>query len=270
MTAERPLNGSEVDDIVEDARGFSHRPPGVTLADEFASALDAISHGVDAVGKLHEIVLDVARELYPREWSSLVPRLVSLASWVGYDHDGRSDIGWADTLRIRLKSKQAQLALQIKRCAVAVVAYPESRAAPTLELIESLLALASKQVELQIEASESADRNHIDRSRLFARQLVHGRDHALTDINRIVKLIARAIDDADDPKLAIDLAAMRAALGRRRARSHAHAFPPQRDAASQRDPPSDRARNLAQRSAPPALLSQPHQRAAWSSPNPSR
>ena len=41
---------------------------------------------------------------------------------------------------------------------------------------------------------------------------MHGRDHALTDINRIVKLIARAIDDADDPKLAIDLAAMRAAL----------------------------------------------------------
>src|SRR6185503_8298393 len=208
----RPLNGTEVDAIVEEARAFSHRPPGVTLADEFASALDAIHHAVDAVGKLHEIVLDVARELYPREWASLVPRLVSLASWVGYDHDGRSDIGWADTLRIRLKSKQAQLALQIKRCAALLSSYPESRAAPTLELIESLLALASKQVELQIEASESADRNHIDRSRLFARQLVHGRDHALTDINRIVKLIARAIDDADDPKLAIDLAAMRTAL----------------------------------------------------------
>jgi phosphoenolpyruvate carboxylase len=208
----RPLNGSEVDAIVEDARGFSHRPPGVTLADEFTSALDAISHAVDAIGKLHEIVLEVARELYPREWASLVPRLVSLASWVGYDHDGRSDIGWADTLRIRLKSKQAQLALQIKRCAALLAAYPGSRAAPTLELIESLLALASKQVELQIQASESADRNNIDRSRLFARQLVHGRDHALTDINRIVKLIARAIDDADDPKLAIELAAMRAAL----------------------------------------------------------
>ncbi len=208
----RAFNGSEVDEIVGEARGFSHRPPGVTLTDEFASALDAISHAVEAVSKLQEIVLDVARELYPRQWSSLVPRLVSLASWVGYDHDGRSDIGWADTLRIRLKSKQAQLALQIKRCAALRAEYPDSKAAPTLELIESLLALASKQVELQIEASESADRNNIDRSRLFASQLVHGRDHALTDITRIVKLIARAIDDADDPKLAIDLAAMRAAL----------------------------------------------------------
>ena len=57
-------------------------------------------------------MLDVARELYPSEWQTLVPRLVSLASWVGYDHDGRSDIGWADTLRMRLKSKHAQLVRQ--------------------------------------------------------------------------------------------------------------------------------------------------------------
>jgi len=112
----RAASGSETDAILEHARTFSHRPPSVTLADEFASALDAIGHAVEAVGKLHEIVLDVARELYPREWSTLVPRLVSLASWVGYDHDGRSDIGWADTLRIRLKSKRGQLVLQIKRC----------------------------------------------------------------------------------------------------------------------------------------------------------
>ena len=209
---QRPASGSETDAILEQARNFSHRPPSVTLADEFASALDAIGHAVEAVGKLHEIVLDVARELYPREWSMLVPRLVSLASWVGYDHDGRSDIGWADTLRIRLKSKQGQLVLQIKRCTALLAAYPDSKAVPTLELIESLLALAAKQVELQIESSESADRNPADRSRLFARQLVQGRDHALVDINRIVRLIARAIDEADDPQLAIDLAAMRAAL----------------------------------------------------------
>jgi phosphoenolpyruvate carboxylase len=208
----RPPSGAETDVILERARGFSHRPPSVTLADEFASALDAIGHAVEAVAKLHEIVLEIARELYPSEWSSLVPRLVSLASWVGYDHDGRSDIGWADTLRIRLKSKGAQLVLQIKRCAALLSEYPDSKAAPTLELIESLLTLAAKQVELQIESSESADRNHADRSRLFARQLVHGRDHALTDINRIVRLIARAIDDADDPQLAIDLAAMRTSL----------------------------------------------------------
>jgi phosphoenolpyruvate carboxylase len=208
----RPLGAGEIDAILARARASSHRPPFVTLADEFASALDAIGHALDAVARLHEIVLDVAREHYPRDWASLVPRLVSLASWVGYDHDGRSDIGWADTLRMRLKSKRAQLVRQIKRCAALLAEYPGSKAAPTLELIESLLTLASKQVELQIEASEDADRNQTDRGLLFARQLVHGRDHALTDINRIVRLIARAIDDADDPRLAVDLAAMRAAL----------------------------------------------------------
>jgi hypothetical protein len=87
----RPLNGSEVDAIVEDARGFSHRPPGVTLADEFASAMDAISHAVDAIGKLHEIVLDVARELYPREG---VARPRPCRSRHGQLRPRRSDIGW--------------------------------------------------------------------------------------------------------------------------------------------------------------------------------
>jgi phosphoenolpyruvate carboxylase len=207
-----PMPQSDVEDLLAAARVVSHRPPGVTLNDELACAMDAIGHGVAAIGRLHSIVLDVARELYPREWKTLVPRLVSLASWVGYDHDGRSDIGWADTLHIRLKSKHAQLVRQSGLCADVLAQFPGSKAASTLELIESILALATKQVEQQIDASDSADRSASQKSRLFARQLVQGRDHALTDVNRIVKLIARAIEQAEEPALAIKLGSMRAAL----------------------------------------------------------
>ena len=32
-----------------------------------------------------------------------------LSSWVGYDTDGRTDIGWWDTLRLRLEMKRLQL-----------------------------------------------------------------------------------------------------------------------------------------------------------------
>ena len=35
--------------------------------------------------------------------------LITLASWVGYDTDGRTDIGWWDTLRLRLTMKHLQL-----------------------------------------------------------------------------------------------------------------------------------------------------------------
>jgi len=206
------LDAVDFTNILEEVRAASHRPPTVTLGDEFASAMDAIGHGVNAIERMHAIVLDVARELYPGEWNTLVPRLVSLASWVGYDHDGRSDIGWADTLRIRLKSKHAQLVRQSGRCAALLADYPASPAASTLELVESLLTLATKQVEQQIDASDSADRDANERSQLFARQLVQGRDHALTDVNRIVKLLARAVDQAEEPALAIRIGAMRAGL----------------------------------------------------------
>ena len=47
-------------------------------------------------------VLEVAEALYPERWTELRPRLVTVASWVGYDLDGRSDIRWTDTLRKRL------------------------------------------------------------------------------------------------------------------------------------------------------------------------
>ena len=42
---------------------------------------------------------DVARELYPDDWRKLRPRLLTLATWVGYDTDGRADIGWTVDVR---------------------------------------------------------------------------------------------------------------------------------------------------------------------------
>ena len=41
---------------------------------------------------------------------SSTPRPVILSTWVGYDTDGRTDIGWWDTLRLRLEMKRLQLA----------------------------------------------------------------------------------------------------------------------------------------------------------------
>lgn len=210
--ASRGDRASSNEDILSQARTISHRPPGVTLSDELASATDAISHGLDALEILHKIALAVASELYPAEWKSLVPRLASIASWVGYDHDGRSDIGWADTLRIRLMSKHAQLVRQTARCTALLEEFADSGAAPSLELVVSILTLAAKQTEQQIEAADKADRSASEKSRLFARQLVQGREHALTDVNRVVKLLSRAIEKADDKDLAVRLGVIRAAL----------------------------------------------------------
>ena len=88
----------------------SHRPPPITLADEFAQAAAAIANGRDAIDRFNAALLSVARSAWPDRWTELDPRPVILSSWVGYDTDGRTDIGWWDTLRLRLEMKRLQLA----------------------------------------------------------------------------------------------------------------------------------------------------------------
>ena len=70
----------------------------------------AIAHGRDAIDRFNAALLSVARSAWPDRWTELDPRPVILSSWVGYDTDGRTDIGWWDTLRLRLEMKRRQLA----------------------------------------------------------------------------------------------------------------------------------------------------------------
>jgi phosphoenolpyruvate carboxylase len=75
-----------------------------TLRDELAAASRATARCRTALDRAHRILLEEAREAYPDQWSDLVPRLVTVASWTGYDLDGRVDLSWADILRARTDS----------------------------------------------------------------------------------------------------------------------------------------------------------------------
>ena len=87
-------------------RFASHRPPPITLTHEFNQAVAAIINGRDAIDRFNAALITVARSAWPDRWTELAPRPVILSSWVGYDTDGRTDIGWWDTLRLRLEMKQ--------------------------------------------------------------------------------------------------------------------------------------------------------------------
>ncbi len=88
---------------------ISHRPGPITLDEEFEQAAAAIARGRDALDLLTAALLDVARSVWPGAWRSVRPQPIVLASWVGYDTDGRNDIDWYDTLRMRLRMKHLQL-----------------------------------------------------------------------------------------------------------------------------------------------------------------
>jgi phosphoenolpyruvate carboxylase len=163
----------------------AHRPAPVTLDEEFAQASGAIAHARDAIDALVAALIDAARTHWPDRWTTLNPAPVLAASWVGYDTDGRTDIGWADTLRFRLRMK----AMGLARLAAA---------APPGPLADTIAA-----------ALDETDRQHAlcpvgvapepDAVRRFAQALVGGRETALTGIGALREqfdaVIAGATDD---------------------------------------------------------------------------
>ncbi|MAW79081.1 MAG: phosphoenolpyruvate carboxylase [Parvularcula sp.] len=103
-------SGAALKDWREELAGLSGAAKDdITLRYEHEEARKAIAHAQDALRALNKAMLKKARHVFPHEWIKLRPNPVSIASWVGYDLDGRSDIHWGETIRIRISEKAAQL-----------------------------------------------------------------------------------------------------------------------------------------------------------------
>jgi phosphoenolpyruvate carboxylase len=90
--------------------GLPHRPdPNIDLAYEHSRAQKSISNFRDAYTELLQSFFSVAASRYGDKAFKLRPQLATVASWVGYDLDGRNDIKWTFSLLVRLKEKQAAL-----------------------------------------------------------------------------------------------------------------------------------------------------------------
>ncbi len=89
---------------------LSHRPdPTISLSDEHEAVQAALGRAKGALRQVSRAIYGWAKARYPDQWSELVLAPISLASWVGYDLDGRTDIHWGETFRIRLSEKAIQL-----------------------------------------------------------------------------------------------------------------------------------------------------------------
>lgn len=82
---------------------------GLTLDDEHRLALAAIDHARQAGGAIARTLLETARKAWPDRWRGFRSWPIALASWVGYDMDGRTDISWQDCIRLRLTEKLRRL-----------------------------------------------------------------------------------------------------------------------------------------------------------------
>jgi phosphoenolpyruvate carboxylase len=178
----------------------SHRPPPITLTDEFTQAGIAIANGRDAVDQFNAALLAVARNAWPDRWMELNPRPVILSSWVGYDTDGRTDIGWWDTLRLRLEMKRRQLA----RVLAQVTALPATE--PLAGRVAVALDAVSAQLELCPDAPDPPQ------VAAFAQALVGQRDAALTSPQPLLPLFEQTLAAAQDDDARLALCTARAGL----------------------------------------------------------
>lgn len=94
-----------------------HERPAITLDYEHGRAMRAIGHAQVARDRIVAQVLAAARERWPDRWHELAPLPFRFATWVGYDMDGRTDIGWHTSIAFRLSEKAERLARYVEALA---------------------------------------------------------------------------------------------------------------------------------------------------------
>jgi phosphoenolpyruvate carboxylase len=206
-----PLDQQGRDDRMEAAARVDHRPPAeLSLEVEHAWVTEALNHGHDALEGVHRTALRIAREHWPDQWTRLEPRLVTLASWVGYDQDGRTDITWARTIAARLADKFAMIERYRGKVAVLERAASSDFLA-ALEPLAAMLATASTTVTSQLELLAAAERDPAWAA-AFGRAMVSGRADALVERAPMVAAIETALVAAMDDEQRETLLTIRASL----------------------------------------------------------
>jgi phosphoenolpyruvate carboxylase len=83
--------------------------PAITLGFEHEEVAHAIRTAAAARDRITAALLSHARARWPKRWLEFRPMPYRFATWVGYDMDGRTDIGWTTSLSYRMREKAWRL-----------------------------------------------------------------------------------------------------------------------------------------------------------------
>jgi phosphoenolpyruvate carboxylase len=89
--------------------GASLDRPAISLGFEHDEVSAAITRAAAARDQIVASLLGHARQRWPGRWHDFRPLPFRFATWVGYDMDGRTDIGWTTSLSFRLREKAMRL-----------------------------------------------------------------------------------------------------------------------------------------------------------------
>ncbi|WP_020591075.1 phosphoenolpyruvate carboxylase [Kiloniella laminariae] len=178
----------------------SHEPDQqINLLAEHGQAQKAIESIQQAMREVYDVVLSVAAELYPENWTELTPRVLTIASWVGYDLDGRTDITWADTLHTRMKVQVAQLKYYVAALNTISGALDNDHdeLATTLALVKSRVTLALHVAEKETDffSSEYATGDELSE---VSRRIVEDDGSRLVHTVELIEALNRSVALTND------------------------------------------------------------------------
>lgn len=177
-----------------------HARDAITLDTEHEAAMAALARAQDARDRITGLLFDVAAARWPKRWRSFQPMPVRLASWVGYDMDGRTDIGWATSLRYRLIEKALRLSRYAESLKGAAPAIAE-RLARAARRSEEMVAVFGQNLDDPAAVSAAAN------------QLTEDHPDRLVSLSAVISELeseARAADPETARALLVAAAAMRA------------------------------------------------------------
>jgi len=204
-------SGSE---LANERARLPHRPDSpIDLAYEHRRAQSAIVNLRNALESLLNRFYTVAQDSFGDEAFSIKPKLATIASWVGYDLDGRTDITWLDSFRLRLREKLTSLSDIRQRFLLTKHRLGDR---PEVERIGRQLTgkldLAIAAAQEQVQALESIGKD--DRAGLAkAANIIAASDsYNLTSVSPLIDLIDQLIAVVDAQQMKRSLAALRGLL----------------------------------------------------------
>lgn len=129
----------------------------ITLWDEHEEAMAAATHARQAIRQVTAEIIAQNQSL------TVMPQILGVASWVGYDLDGRDDISWVDSFRLRLIEKQRALESYVAlseniSCLSDIHTQLRREADATAHDVERFAALAAGEIEFSDAANALTQR----------------------------------------------------------------------------------------------------------------
>ena len=181
-------------------------PAAITLDDEHDEALKAVAFARDGVAALNHRILTLAQSRFPDRWRELAPRPVSVASWVGYDLDGRTDIQWGKTITLRLNEKAHQLDHYVALIDAISVADASSMAD-----LRNELRMAAEATRRHASAF-SGDLSNPEIVVAAANGLTEDRDGRLVSLQTAIETVSAAIVAESNDEKALQLSLLRSEM----------------------------------------------------------